>query len=257
MSFDFNRWKGVLSMARITKQRRLEMVKELSEAGYQGPVDSFFIVDVGSDRTGPSGWKRVCYGGLIECPRIKELFVFHLPLPGVDLQFSDYILNRSGYKDVFLTKDLDEGFKSGFQINCDMPSNAVLGAIISLRETFAGNIKGATVGNIFSEGLKEGYSEEDMEFLISKVNIFYRHGKTHFKNRTWDSDHHPISCCQSYSDFKKGMREGWLEGPPVKERYRVEPRMVVNNRVRTRNIVIDIYSNSIGETMSLLKKESN
>ena len=53
-----------------------------------------------------------------------------------NIAYTDYIVNRSQFKDAFLTKDIDLAFESGFEVNTDAHIVLVKGAIAALRVAF-------------------------------------------------------------------------------------------------------------------------
>lgn len=83
----------------------------------------------------------VCYlplYNLIEEGGVHQVFILqteHRTNPE-NIAYADYIVNRSQFKDAFLTKDIDLAFESGFEVDTNAHIVFVKGAIAALRAAF-------------------------------------------------------------------------------------------------------------------------
>lgn len=82
------------------------------------------------------------------------------------LLWVDYIINRSNYRDAFLTKDVEEGMEHGFFVDVTKPKYIVNAGLLAIRHQFEFE------DWIFNEVLSMGFSEEE-SYMLSSLYVVY------------------------------------------------------------------------------------
>ncbi len=118
------------------RETNREVIEEMSSVCNIG----WTTYDAGGHLLKSKSW-GVCYYSLyeyIEMGNVSRLFILQTPhrTTSDGVAYADYIINRSQFKDAFLTKSVGEALEYGFEVDCDKGIILVKGAIAALRATF-------------------------------------------------------------------------------------------------------------------------
>lgn len=111
-----------------------------------------------------------------------------------ELVWTDWFINRSFYKDVFITKDVKEGLENFFLIDTHQPYYKMFGGMCGLRNAFEYNVLYQWDFKYF---LERGYSEE-VAYVLS-LNTVLEDGE--IEPRYTGSNHFPVYYGQDYGIY--------------------------------------------------------
>lgn len=119
--------------------------------------------------------EQACYAHITYSPNIscEYLFIFF----GKDTYFnldrikswSDWVINKSFYRDAFITKDVKEGLKYGFQIDTHIDRATMQGGMFALRHIFEFKKRWC-----WQDFIDLGYDEYESYALASNVIVHYK-----------------------------------------------------------------------------------
>lgn len=161
---------------------------------------------------GESGWTEDSDDdyGEDESYGLTSLVVFH-PFPNFVREMAEYTLIESAYKDVFITKDIDEGMKSGFVLDVTKPYHCILGGMIMLRKAWQEKTD-------YGSGCYEDFRKAGASILEAMLlsEYFFQSADGELSATVYKSDHHVWPNGTSLEDVLNTKCVNF-SGPPATE----------------------------------------
>ena len=125
----------------------------------------------------------------------------------------DYLVNRSPWKDVYITKDIDEALISHVEINVNLSSPIVMGAITILRTGHEYSVSRKLFCHLVDKGVPEFAAMAATSFIHHGVDD-YKHGGVNSNHTIFNERMNPLAILQfmldGYSDkVKNNQRYTW------------------------------------------------
>ena len=179
--------------------------------GRRHALNSYHVIsDKGGSFRVKNGLNTICYASLrgvlgepvviIDYPHFKDNKTRDA------LKFWDYLVNRSPFKDVFLTKDVTDIKHNGALIDVSKPANVVLAAMSLGRFPF----EYLSVFNSWVGLVDKGVSEDDAVFLC---HVFKKDEADRWYREPLSSNHSAFSLGSSSNK----VYLSWVEGKPSYE----------------------------------------